>query len=298
MSVGDAHRPAMHSASTLAAISLQPLLAGLLLAQRVGLAQRSFGGGADLVDHGLVLGRRLPVPQRLAGLLDQLVDHADRGLLLLVAEHDGAQHHFLRQLVGFRLDHQHGGSVPATTRLSAEVVELGLGRVEDELAVDVADARGGDRAVERDAGQRQRRRRADHRRDVGVDLGIDRHHGRDDLDLVVEAVGEQRADRPVDQAAGQHLLLGRAALALEEAAGDLARGVGLLLVVDGEREEVLAGLRFAAGHGGDEHDGVVEARHHGAAGLAGDFTGFERQGVTAVGDRFLDGVHVVLGSWK
>ena len=34
----------------------------------------------------------------------------------------------------------------------------------------------------------------------------------------------------------------RAAFALEEAAGDLARGVGLLLVVDGQREEVEAGL--------------------------------------------------------
>ena len=92
-----------------------------------------------------------------------------------------------------------------------------------------------------------RRRRADHRRDVGIDFRIDRQHRRDDLHFVVEAVREQRAERPVDQAAGQRLLLGRAALALEEAAGDLARGVGLLLVVDGQREEVLAGLRRLGG---------------------------------------------------
>ena len=36
--------------------------------------------------------------------------------------------------------------------------------------------------------------------------------------------------------------------------------------------------------------------HDGAAGLAGDFAGFERQRVTAVGNRFLDRVHVVLNS--
>ena len=66
----------------------------------------------------------------------------------------------------------------------------------------------------------------------------------DDLGLVAEALGEQRPDRPVDQARGQHLLLGRPAFALEEAAGDLAGGEGLLLVVHGEREEIVAGLRL------------------------------------------------------
>ena len=65
-------------------------------------------------------------------------------------------------------------------------------------------------------------------------------HGGDDLDLVAEALREQRADRPVDQARDQGLVLGGPALALEEAAGDLARGEGLLLVVHGQREEVLA----------------------------------------------------------
>ena len=68
--------------------------------------------------------------------------------------------------------------------------------------------------------------------------------GRDDLHFVEEALGEQRADRAVDQARGQRLLLGRAAFALEEAAGDAARGVGLLDVVDREREEVLARTAF------------------------------------------------------
>ena len=288
----------MHSASTLRGDFLQPLLARLLLAQRVGFAQRAFGGRGDLVDHRLVLGGRLPVPQRLAGFLDQIVDQADRSLLLLVAEHDGAEHHFFGQLVGFRFDHQHGGLGAGDDEVQLRRRELGLGRVEHVLAVDVADARGADRAVERNAGQRERRRRADHRRNVGIDLGIDRHHRRDDLDLVVEAIGKQRPDRAVDEPAGQRLLLRRTAFALEEAAGDLARGVGLLLVVDGQREEVLAGLGLATGDRGDQHDGVVEAGHDGAAGLARDFAGFERQGVTAVGNRFLDGVHVVLGFRK
>ena len=58
--------------------------------------------------------------------------------------------------------------------------------------------------------------------DVGVVLQVVAENGDDDLRLVVEAVGEQRADRPVDQAGGQRLLLGRTAFALE----DSRRGSG------------------------------------------------------------------------
>ena len=77
------------------------------------------------------------------------------------------------------------------------------GRVEDVLAVDIADAGGADRAEERNARQRQGGRAADQRDDVGVVLQVVAQHGGDDLDLVAEAVGEQRADRAVDQAGDQ-----------------------------------------------------------------------------------------------
>ena len=91
-----------------------------------------------------------------------------------------------------------------------------------------------------------RRRCADHRRDVRIDLGVDRHHRRDDLHVVVEAVGEERPQRTVDQPRRQRLLFRRAPFALEEAAGDLAGGVRLFLVVDGQRKEILAGLRLSS----------------------------------------------------
>ena len=206
----------------------------------------------------------------------------------------GAQHHFLGQLVGFRLDHQHGRFGAGDDEIQRRRRELGLRRVQHVLAVDVTDARGADRPVEGNTGQHECRRRADHRRNVGIDLRIDREHRRDDLHLVVEALGEERPHRTVDETTRQRLLFRRTPFAPEEAAGDLARGEGLLLIVDGQREEVLPRLRFLAGNGSDEHDGVVEARHDGAAGLAGDLACFERQRVTAVGNRFLDGVHGVL----
>ena len=134
--------------------------------------------------------------------------------------------------------------VPATTRSRAESGRFVLQRVQDVLAVDIADAGGGDRAEERNAGDGQRRRGADQGDDVGIVLQVMAQHGADDLRLVAEAGREQRADRPVDEARGQHLLLGRPAFALEEAAGDLAGGEGLFLVVDGEREEIDPRLRL------------------------------------------------------
>jgi hypothetical protein len=126
--------------------------------------------------------------------------------------------------------------------------------------------------------------------------GFRTQHVDDDLHFVEEAVREQRADRAVDQAAGQRLQLARAAFALEEAAGDLAGGVGLLDVVDGQREEVLPGLGLGLGHHGGQHHGVVHADQHGAGGLAGDLAGFQRDGVLAplegLGD-FVEHAHAV-----
>ena len=56
--------------------------------------------------------------------------------------------------------------------------------------------------------------------DVGIVLAVGREAEGDDLGLGVVAFGEQGAQRAVDQAGGDDLLLGRPPLALEEAARD------------------------------------------------------------------------------
>ena len=185
----------------------------------------------------------------LGGVLGHVDDQVDHRLHLLVAELDRAEHLGLGELVGLGLDHHHrvlgagDDQVEPLLGVVAQLLHVVDGRVQHVGAVDEADARRADRAHERHARQGQRGGGGDHADDVGVVLHVVGEHGDDDLDLVLEALDEQRPDRAVDQARGQHLLLGRPRLALEEAAGDLAGGVGLLLVVDGQREEVLAGLR-------------------------------------------------------
>ena len=76
----------------------------------------------------------------------------------------------------------------------------------------------------------ERGRGADDAEHVGVVLLVGGEHGDDDLDVVAVALGEERADRPVGQARGEDRVLGGAAFALDEAAGDLAGGVHALFV--------------------------------------------------------------------
>src|SRR5690606_23218780 len=102
------------------------------------------------------------------------------------------------------------------------------------------------------------------------------------LYFVAEPIREQRADGAVDQARDQGFLLGRAAFALEEAARDAPAGIELLLVIDGQREEVLPFTRGPVGDRGDQQHGAVAGHHDRAAGLACDLAGLERDRPIAV----------------
>ena len=74
----------------------------------------------------------------------------------------------------------------------------------------------------------------------GSCVGIGREDHGDDLRLVQEAFGEQRPDRPVDQAAGENFFFGGTSFAFDEAAGKSSRGVRVFTIIDGEREKARA----------------------------------------------------------
>nr|BFE68574.1 hypothetical protein GCM10020092_018750 [Actinoplanes digitatis] len=150
----------------------------------------------------------------------------------------GLDHHDRDLTVGQRAtgdDHVEGGA--------GQLVE---GGEVDPLALDVRDAGRADRAAERQARELGRHRGAVHGDDIVGVLRVEREDGLDDLDLVAQALGERRAQRPVDQAAGEDRVLAGAALAAEERAGDAADGVHPLLDVDRQREEVEVVLRRLA----------------------------------------------------
>ena len=180
---------------------------------------------------------------RLADSRLQVVDRRDDLLDRRVRGVERADHLFFGRFLRARFDHHDRVGAAGDDEVDLALLALGVGRVDDVAAVDEADAHAGDRLLERNRRERQRRRRAGDRQHVRVVLGVGRDQQRDDLRLVEPAAREQRADRPIDQAAGQHFLLGRLALALEEAARDAARRVGVFAVVDRERQEVDADAR-------------------------------------------------------
>ncbi len=253
-------------------------LALLLDGFLIGVTQPGFGQSLDLFGQRLLafrLGRNV---ERLLGTgFGQFDDRLDHVLVGLVAEHHRAQHVVFRQFVGFGFDHQHAFVGAGDDQVQLGIGHLVQGRVEDEFTVDQADAAARDRAQERRAGNAQRGRGADHGGDVGVVFQVVGQNRADDLNFVLEAVGEQRADRTVDQARGQNLVFAGTAFTLEETTGDLARGIGLFNVVNGQGEEIDARTLGLFGNHGAEHLGLAIRGDNGAVGLAGDFAGFQGQ---------------------
>ena len=217
----------------------------------------------------------LVIARILGGDFRQLDDRVEHRLEATVAEHDSAEHDVFRQFLCFRLDHQNG-----VARAGDDEVELGFShlvdvRVELVLTADVADASTADRAHEGNAGKVSAAEVATIDTMSGIVFTIVLHDGDDNLGVVLVAVGEERADRAVDEAGNQGLLLARTAFTLEVAAGDLAGGVGLFLVVDGQRKEVETRLRLLGRNDGGEHDGLAIGCEHGAVSLTGDLAGLE-----------------------
>ena len=173
-----------------------------------------------------------------AGLLLQLLHRGDELLDLAVGDVERVEDLGLGDALGAGLDHQERLVGAGDDQVELQLLVALLGRVDDEVTLEFADADRADVLGDRGFGDRQRRGGAIHREDVvGVDV-IHRQRHRDQLRLVVPALGEERADRPVDHARGQRRFLAGFALAAEERAGDLARGVRALLDVDGEGKEV------------------------------------------------------------
>ena len=229
----------------------------------------------DLAEELLVDLRDLDLGLLLAGLLLQLALRLAELLDLAVGDVERVEDLGLGHLVGAGLDHQDGLLRARDDQVEVALEERLLLGVDDERAVLVlADADSADRHRERDVRHHERGARAVHGEDVvGVDV-VDRHRDRHELRLAPPALGEERADRAVDHPRGQRALLAGTALALEEAAGDLARGVHALLDVDGQGEEVDVPEVSCGGRGEDHR--VPRLDDHGAAGLLGQLAGLER----------------------
>ena len=242
-----------------------------------------------LSDAGVDRGR-LDCDLRLADRDRHLADRGHDAPYRGVPRLEGLEHVVLGDLARSRLHHDDRIVAPGHHQVEHALLALGVGRVDHRLAVDQPDAHGGDRPRERNRRDRKRGRGAGQGQHVRIVLVIGRQQQGDDLRLAGPSGREQRPDRPVDQAARQHLLLGRLALALEEATRDPSGGVGVLAVVDGERKEVdaLAGARRRARR--DDDHRVAVAHRDGAVRLLGQLARIDGERPSA--DLYLGRVHV------
>jgi hypothetical protein len=111
----------------------------LLVGDLVGGAQVLLASASSFSEIADVVGG---VKSRgsLAAFSASLMIASITGWKPLVAEHDGAEHG-LRQLLGFRFDHQHGVGGAGDDEVELRIQPSRRRRVEHVFAVDVADAR-------------------------------------------------------------------------------------------------------------------------------------------------------------
>ncbi len=128
--------------------------------------------------------------------------------------------------------------VAAMTRSSLLSASCGHRWIDDEVAVDVSHANGADRPLKRNIGDRQRGRGAVDGQHVRVILPVDRQGRDDDLNIVAESLGKERANWPIGQARYQNRLGAGSAFSLDIAARDLTSGVHSFFVVDGQGKEI------------------------------------------------------------
>ncbi len=276
---------------------LDARVALLLLGDHVRIAESRQRLGTDrLLERGLAAVRR-GGPAWLAGFGRQLIDRANGDLHLLVPVDHGAEHDVLGQSGRLGFDHQHRVRRAGHDQIELRARQVGAARVQLILAIAVSDACASNRSLEGKAGQAQGGRSAQHRGHIGVNVRIERQHRRDDLHVIEKTFRKQRTDRPVDQAGSERLALRGAPFSAEEPARDAARGVGLLLIIDRQREKIAPGARLRFGAGRDQHDGVAHGHEYRAIGLAGQGAGFNRYGVGSKCKRFLEDSHAsTLGS--
>ena len=115
-------------------------------------------------------------------------------------------------------------------------------------------------------------------------------HVDDDLSFVLETFDKERTDGSVDQTTGQCFFFRWTTFTLEKSTRDLASGIGLFLVVYGEREKIQPRLWFSVCNNGGQHRGVTIGGDNSAICLTGNSARFNGERAPTPFDRFLGNI--------
>ena len=151
---------------------------------------------------------------------------------------DGVQHFLLGELAGAGLHHHH--RVPGAGHRQGEAAlgPLFAIGVDDILAVHHAHRHCAGGAHKGRFADGEGNGAAQHGQNIRLHILIHGQHRGDHLDVVIEALGEQGPQGPVDEPVRQNGLFAGTAFPLDETAGDLAHGVHLLFKFDAQGQKI------------------------------------------------------------
>ena len=238
--------------------------------------------------------RRRGLPRdRLAALLLELIDHVADFHDGLMAQADRFEGHLLGNLQRTRLDHVDRISMARDHHVQVGVFHLRLRGVDDQFAIDSADANGAQRIGRRKRGDGHGGGRGDNSQHVRIVFLVHRKHRRLNQHLVLECFGEQRTQRAVGHPHGEDFFLRRSPLTLEKPARKLAGGVELLAVVHGQRKKVDSRPGRAGDHGGQNHRFPI-GHNDRTGGLLGDLARLNGERLVPNLSRYLRTTHLCL----
>ena len=210
----------------------------------------------------------------LANARGQVLLCRNHRLNCLVAELERRVEVRFADFLGRAFKHHHVGFVADIDQVQVTVCHLAVNRVGHKLALHAAHADRSEGAGPGDVTDHQRGGRADDREHVGVVFAIGAEDDALDLDFVVPALGEERANGPVNEPRGEDFLFRRAALAFEITARELPGRRRLLPIIHRQRKELLALFGFGGADGGDNEHGFAQLDGDGAVCLFSEFSGF------------------------
>ena len=191
-----------------------------------------------------------------------------------MAKFEGVDNGFFGNFQGAGFHHDDGGIGAGDDDVHVALLLVDNRRVDDQLAIEKANANASDGRFKWEIGAIGRGRSAGDGDDIGVVLAVSRKNHGDDLCFIAPGFGKKRAHGAINQAGGEDFFFGRTAFALEEAARNFSGGVGIFAIVDGERKKV-AVIGLGRHAGGGENDGIAVARSDSAIRLLGDLSSFE-----------------------
>ena len=207
-----------------------------------------------------------------------------------VAEFHGGEEVGFGDLFGAAFHHEEAVAQAGVDEVEVAFFALGLSGVDDELAVDAADADATDGTHEGNVGDVKRGGGGVDGENVGLVHAVGGEEHDVDLHIIEVAVGEEGTDGAVGDARAENFFFAGALFALEITAGETAGRVILLAVFDLKRKIVDAFARRVGVRGGRENHGFAERDGGRARGLHGEQAGFDGEGLSADVDGHLGGV--------